>query len=156
MSKQYDITIPKKIIDDLVHIENEMSKILKDDNELLCEIVEKLLLFDKPDHNDVIVCEEEINQCVWKKYPDLYSNTNHQDKSKILDHIFDITMILKGEYEEKIYNKIEQMSYEKRLASIKDYRKIIENEIIKIFYPGDFVIEENYEKESTLIGDVSE
>ena len=64
MPKEYDITIPQEIIDDLVRIEKEMSKILEDDDELFDSIMGRLLMYGKKTESGFIVSKNYIAQSI--------------------------------------------------------------------------------------------
>ena len=159
MPKQYDITIPKKTIDDLVHIEKEMSKILKDEEDLCNTIIENIICFDTSNN----LSRRGLENLILKKYPDLYSNHLLSDKRKLFSLMLDLEEIVlgKNELSREFFKKNTIISpppknWAKFWANYQEqFQKALDVELTKIFFTGD-IAEDNNINTSQIIGNVSQ
>lgn len=152
------------VIKKLQKCEKNLSVILADDEKLYRTIVEGCLLVGKiHPSNDCIVCEDNIKKLVWDKYPDLYTNVELAEKREVFNIIYHLISLIKGHHIlVKIgLKKFFDQDYKVFYSDIyPKYREVIEEQIIKTFYPGEIEsndkIQDKKESPADIIGEIIE
>lgn len=156
MSKQYDITIPREIIEELQNMQKRLMELVETDEELARNIIEYTLLLGK--NKGVYV--QDMRKLVWNKYPNMYKDPKQEDKAELLEIIYYFSKIVMCKH--KIIQDYILMHSSKEESSIfkAKLREVIEEEIIKIFYPGgvesDCEMKDLNEPVCDIMGEVTE
>jgi len=155
----YDIVIPPEIIEELKRIEKRITELTDGDDEFVSNIVEYSLILGK---NQGIYIDY-INKLIWDKYPNIYTNSKciAGGKKELFKLVYDLGNIIIGQHQ-LIKQYFEENTpddpnprknwYKPWSNYVKQFREVLEPEIIKIFYDSD----DNNEEECSIIGDMNE
>lgn len=127
-----DINIDPKIISDIDNIINKLLILTDDDVELVSTIVEYSFLLCK----DQGIYMEDINDLIWKKYPNIHTDTELEGKEELFRLIYDLTRIILVKHKTLIED-LETKPYEERERFKELMRIKIEEEIINTYFLSD-------------------
>lgn len=148
MKKEYDITIAPEIISELKRLERRITELTDGDDKLVGKIVEYSLMLGKGKG----IYSSSVENLIWKEYPDIRTAPELEGKSELFTLIYKLATIITLKH---IISKkeLDNIPCEEWLGYKGQVREKIEQEILKIFYPGDYEVEEKHEID--IIGEVT-
>jgi hypothetical protein len=151
----YDIIIHPVIIEELKRIEKRITELADGDDEFISNIVEYSLLICKNQG----IFRENINELIRDKYPNMHIDLKLEGKEELFKLVFDLTEIIIGQHQLTKDYFVVNTTPEKRSEGwpiwakyVKQFREVLEPEIIKIFYDSD----DNNEEECSILGNMNE
>lgn len=148
--KDYEITVPSEIIEEVKRIEKRIAELADGDDEFISNIVEYSLLLCKGKG----IYIDNIKKLVWKKYPDIRTDLKLEGKSELFYLAYDLGNIIIGKHKLTEDYISKNAPKKEGWCDFKDqFRELIEEEVNRIFYPGGL---EDGESESGIIGNITE
>jgi len=153
----YDIVIHPQIIEELKRIEQRITELADGDDEFISNIVEYSLILGK---NQGIYIDY-IDKLIWDKYPNIRTAPKLEGKSELFKLVYKLGNIIIGQHplikqyfrENTPDDPNPRKNWYKPWTNyVKQFREVLEPEIIKIFYEGD----DSNEEECSIIGNINE
>jgi len=147
--KNYGITVPSKIIEELKRIQQRLMELVDGDEELASNIIEYSLLLGKGKG----VYRETVDNLIWKKYPKIYTSPELAGKNELFHLIYHFHNIIRLQDKSVKEYILKNAPKKERDNFTKQFCEIIDKEVIRIFYPGDT---EDNKGETSTIGEITE